>query len=132
MRDDLIGRGWPFPVRPGPDGRIRLQAGDRKIRESIWLILATAPGERVMRPGFGAGLPRELFGPNDPRQRALLAERARDALVLHEPRVDVLDVRAEADPDEPARVLVQVDYRVRANNAVFNLVYPVYLTEGAE
>lgn len=132
MHDDLLGRGWPFPIRPGPDGRIRLRGGERKVRESIWLILATAQGERVMRPGFGAGLTRELFAPNDPRQRAALAERARDALVKHEPRIDVLDVRAEPDPDEEARVLVQVDYRVRANNAVFNLVYPVYLTEGAE
>jgi hypothetical protein len=132
MQDELIGRGWPFPVRPGPDGRLRLRAGDRKVRESIWLILATAPGERVMRPGFGAGLPRELFSPNDPRQRALLAHRAREALLRHEPRIDVLDVRAEPDPAEEGRVLLQVDYRLRANNAVFNLVYPVYLTEGAE
>lgn len=132
MQDELLGRGWPFPVHPGPDGRIRLRSGDRKVRESIWLILATAEGERVMRPGFGAGLPRELFAPNDPRERTLMAQRALDALALHEPRIDVLDVRAEPDPDEAARVLVQVDYRLRSNNAVFNLVYPVYMTEGAE
>jgi phage baseplate assembly protein W len=131
MRDELVGSGWPFPVRPGADGRLRLRGGERKIRESIWIILATAPGERVMRPGFGAGLPAEVFAPNDPRARALLATRAREALVRHEPRIDVLDVRVDPDPDEEGRVLVQVDYRVRANNAVFNLVYPVYLTEGA-
>ncbi|HET6229348.1 MAG TPA: GPW/gp25 family protein [Longimicrobiaceae bacterium] len=131
MRDELVGRGWAFPVRPGPDGRLPLRGGERKIRESIWLILATAPGERVMRPAFGAGLPGELFAPNDPRRRALLATRAREALVRDEPRIDVLDVRADPDPDEEGRVLVQVDYRVRDNNAVFNLVYPVYLTEGA-
>ncbi|MBI4539745.1 MAG: GPW/gp25 family protein [Gemmatimonadetes bacterium] len=131
MSEEVIGRGWPFPVRPGPDGRLRLVGAERKIRESIWIILATAPGERVMRPDFGAGLPRDVFSPNDPRNRALIATRAREALIRHEPRIDVLDVRAEVDPDEDSRVLVQVDYRVRANNAVFNLVYPLYLTEGA-
>jgi hypothetical protein len=131
MSQDLIGRGWPFPVRPGPDGRIRLLGGERKIQQSIWTILATGPGERVMRPEFGAGLPRDVFSPNDPRNRAVIANRAREALINNEPRIDLLDVRVDPDPAEPSRVLVQVDYRIRANNAVFNLVFPLYLTEGA-
>lgn len=130
MNPDVIGRGWPFPVRPGADGRLRLVGGERKIQQSIWIILATAQGERVMRPDFGAGLPRDLFSPNDPRNRALIAVRAREALVMNEPRIDVLDVRVDVDPNEDSRVLIHVDYRVRVNNAVFNLVYPLYLTEG--
>jgi phage baseplate assembly protein W len=131
MSQDLIGRGWPFPVRPGPDGRIRLLGGERKIQQSIWTILATGPGERVMRPEFGAGLPRDVFSPNDPRSRAVIATRAWGALINNEPRIDLLDVRVDPDSAEPSRVLVQVDYRIRANNAVFNLVFPLYLTEGA-
>ncbi|MEX2283713.1 MAG: GPW/gp25 family protein [Gemmatimonadota bacterium] len=130
MSQDIIGRGWPFPVRPDADGRLRLLGGERKIQQSIWIILATAQGERVMRPEFGAGLPREVFSPNDPRNRAVIAVRAREALIRDEPRIDVLDVRAEVDPEEDSRVLIYVDYRVRVNNAVFNLVYPLYLTEG--
>lgn len=130
MNQDIIGRGWPFPVRPGPDGRLHLVGGDRKVQQSIWIILATAQGERVMRPDFGAGLPRDLFSPNDARNRALIAVRAREALVMNEPRIDVLDVRVDVDSDEDSRVLIHVDYRVRVNNAVFNLVYPLYLTEG--
>ncbi len=132
MSTELIGRGWGFPIRPDSDGRLRLVSGDRKIRESIWLILSTAQGERVMRWDFGAGLPRAVFAPNDPRERADVAARARKALVRYEPRIDVLDVRVDADPSEPGRVFVRVDYRVRANNAVFNLVYPFYVTEGVE
>ena len=131
MSLDVIGRGWPFPVRPGPDGRLRLIGGERKIQQGIWIILATGPGERVMRPEFGAGLPRDVFSPNDPRNRALIAVRAREALIRNEPRIDVLDVRVDADPDEDSRVLIHVDYRVRVNNAVYNLVFPLYLTEGA-
>lgn len=84
-----------------------------------------------MRPEFGAGLPRDVFSPNDPRNRAVIANRAREALINNEPRIDLLDVRVDPDPAEPSRVLVQVDYRIRANNAVFNLVFPLYLTEGA-
>jgi phage baseplate assembly protein W len=131
MSGDLLGRGWPFPVRPGEDGRIRLLGGEVKVQQSIWTILATGPGERVMRAEFGAGLPRDVFTPNDPRNRAVIAHRAREALIRHEPRIDLLDVRVDPDPDESSRVLVQVDYRLRVNNAVFNLVFPLYLTEGA-
>ena len=130
MSDDVLGRGWAFPVRPDASGRLRLLGGERKIQESIWMILATAPGERLMRADFGAGLPRDVFSPNDPRNRALIARRAREALIRHEPRIDVLDVRVESDVDEESRVLVHVDYRVRVNNAAFNLVFPLYLTEG--
>jgi phage baseplate assembly protein W len=83
-----------------------------------------------MRGDFGAGLPRDVFAPNDPRNRALISVRAREALIRHEPRIDVLDVRVDTDPAEDSRVLIQVDYRVRVNNAVFNLVFPLYLTEG--
>ena len=130
MSEDVIGRGWPFPVRPGPDGRLHLVGGERKIQQSIWIILATSRGERLMREDFGAGIPRDLFSPNDPRNRALIAVRAKEALIRHEPRIDVLDVRVDDDVDEPSRVLIHVDYRIRVNNAAFNLVFPYYLTEG--
>lgn len=131
MRTDIIGQGWAFPVQPGADGRLRLVGGERKVQESIWLILATAAGERVMRPDFGAGLPRAVFSPNDPRERTLIESRVREALTRYEPRIDLVDVRVDADPDDEALVLIRVDYLIRANNAVFNLVYPLYLTEGA-
>jgi predicted component of type VI protein secretion system len=51
--------------------------------------------------------------------------------VRFEPRIDVLDVQAASHPDAPNALMVNVDYRVRANNAMHNLVYPFYLNEGA-
>ena len=61
---DIIGRGWPFPIRPGPDGRMAFLGGEDKIRQSIWLILSTAPGERLMLPEFGCGIHDLVFQPN--------------------------------------------------------------------
>jgi hypothetical protein len=52
------------------------------------------------------------------------------ALVRFEARVDVLDVRVIAQADLPNLLLVEVDYRVRSNNAAHNIVYPFYLNEG--
>ena len=38
---------------------------------------------------------------------------------------------AETAPAEPNLLLIRVDYRLRANNAIGNLVYPFYLHEAA-
>ena len=64
VRQHFLGRGWPFPMRPAAGGSLALVEGDSKISQSIWLILSTAPGERVMRPDFGTGLSALLFAPN--------------------------------------------------------------------
>ncbi len=64
MRSDFIGRGFPFPLRPTAAHRLAFVSGDEKIRQSICLILSTAPGERQMRPDFGCGIHGLVFRPN--------------------------------------------------------------------
>jgi len=127
----FLGRGWSFPVKPGPDGRLPFAEGEEKIRRSIWIILGTAPGERVMRPGFGCGIHDLVFQPNTAAFRGLVEENVRASLTRWEPRIDVLDVHAESSPDAPNYLLIRIDYRVRTNNAFYNLVYPFFLNEGA-
>ena len=48
------------------DGRGRTATTDRAghIRDLIEQVLLTSPGERVMRPDFGAGLLTAVFEPN--------------------------------------------------------------------
>lgn len=128
---DFIGRGWPSPIKPGPDGRLGYLGGDEKIRQSIGLILSTAPGERLMRPDFGCAVHDLVFEANSASIRRIVEERIREALLAWEPRIDVLAVRAESPPEQRNYLLIWIDYRVRANNALYNLVYPLYLTEGA-
>jgi hypothetical protein len=43
----------------------------------------------------------------------------------------VLDVATETATGQPNLLLIRVDYRIRANNALGNLVYPFYIKEGA-
>jgi uncharacterized protein len=128
---DFIGRGWTFPVKPDPAGRLTFRGGEDLIRQSIWLILGTAPGERPMRPDFGCGIHDLVFQANTAALRGLVQQQVREALVRWEPRIDVLDVRVDTPPDQRNYLLIRVDYRVRVNNALFNLVYPFFLAEGA-
>ncbi len=54
----------------------------------------------------------------------------REALTEWEPRIDLLDVSVEQPEGQENLILIRVEYRIRANNAVQNLVYPFYVTEG--
>ena len=126
--NDFRGAGWGFPVRvEGDEGRIALARLDQSIRESILLILGTAPGERAMRPTFGCGIHELVFGPNDATTASRIAHEVREALVEWEPRAEVLEVQATADRAETSKLLIHVRYRVRPTNTIFNIVYPFYL-----
>jgi phage baseplate assembly protein W len=101
-----------------------------KIRQSIWLVLSTAKGERAMLPDFGCGIHDLVFAANTAGFRGLVAADVRTAVTRWEPRVDVLDVQVESPDDARDRVIVSIACRVRANNAALNLVYPFFLDEG--
>lgn len=126
----FLGQGWAFPVRVNARGGLDWSQGGRAIADAIWIVLSTPRRSRIMEPEFGCGLHDYVFAPNDPNTRALIATEVRTALVRWEPRIDVLAVRAEPELDRPNTLLIEVDYRIRANNATGNLVYPFYLNEG--
>ena len=70
-----------------------------------------------------------MFGINDPRTRSAVVQQVRQALTKYERRIDVLDVSADSSDDQPNLLLIRVNYRIRANNAIGNLVYPFYINE---
>lgn len=127
----FLGAGWKFPLQVTPKGGIAAAVGESRIEESIYLILSTARGERVMLPDFGAGIHDFVFAPNNAMTLNMIAQSAREALTLHERRIDVIEVSATSAAEQPNLVLIRVTYRIRANNAVGNLVYPFYITEAA-
>ena len=129
----FLGVGWSYPVGVDGDGNVSIETlHEEKIRQAIWIILATARGERVMRPDFGCGIHDLVFAVNSPGTAGRVAGEVREALVQWEPRIDLLDVKARADGQAGERLLIEIDYRVRATNNRFNLVYPFYLEGGAE
>jgi len=126
----FLGAGLAFPPAPDPRGAIALVAAEEDIRQSIQIILATNPGERVMRPDFGAGLRDFVFEPADPSTIQRVQTRVQEALIDWEPRIDVQQVNVTLDAVTRNTLFISVTYRVRATNTVANLVYPFYLEEG--
>jgi hypothetical protein len=72
-----------------------------------------------------------VFAPNNASTRTLIVDQVRRALIDFEPRIDVLNVTTESAEGQPNLLLIRVDYRIRGNNAIANLVYPFYITEGS-
>lgn len=123
-----LGVGWAFPLRAS-GGRLRYAAGVEDIEQAIEIILRTAPGERVMLPGFGAGLQQFLFAPNSPVTHRRVEDVVRTALLAHEPRILVENVVARASPREVNLMEIEIDYVVHRTNSAYNRVYPFYLNE---
>ena len=108
--DARLGTGVAFPPRPdSATGALDWLSGAAVVRQSIRLILDTEPGERVMRPTFGAGLRRYLMDPNTPATRAQIALDVQAALATWEPRIVVKAVTVDPGAD-PAEVIVTVSY----------------------
>ena len=129
IRRDFLGTGWKFPLRVNSRGGLPFSSHEQKIDESIWILLSTAKGERVMEPDYGCGIHDYVFAPNNPGTRGAIAYEVQQALTRYEPRVDVTNLRVDAVPGQENQLLIRVDYRVRATNTKRNFVYPFYLTE---
>lgn len=127
---DFLGVGWKFPLRVDATGGFAYSRYEEDVREAIWIILGTAPGERQMEPRFGCGIHDLVFSSISATTIAEVASRVRAALTEWEPRIDLLDVRVSGSEGDESTLLIRVDYRIRSNNAVHNLVYPFYVTEG--
>ncbi len=128
---EFLGVGWKFPIQVTPNGKIARARFEQRIEESIYLILSTARGERLMLPEFGCGIHDLVFAPNNAITRTTVVQQVRQALVTFESRIDVLEVEAESAPETPNLLLIRISYRIRANNALGNLVYPFFITEAS-
>lgn len=129
MTSEFLGKGWKFPIA-AKDGNIAVAEYEESIRDSIWLVLSTAKGERVMRPDFGCGIHDMVFAPNNAGTRGRIEIDVREALLKWEPRI-IIDKLEVSAGDRGALIIIQIDYRVRTTNSRFNLVYPFYLERSA-
>ena len=123
----FLGVGWDLALAVDGDKRVQMAQYEDSIRQSIWIILSTSPGERIMRPTFGSNLQALVFDINDSGLAGAAANAVKNALVRWEPRIRLLDVSAYPDPNSPNLLHINISYLVRATNSRSNLVYPFYL-----
>jgi phage baseplate assembly protein W len=113
-------------------GGIAQSENDEAIRQSILIILGTAPGERVMRPNFGCSIHDLVYAPNNMNTASLAAHFCVEALSKWEPRIEEIEASAEASTVDANRLDINIKYKVRATNSSRNLVYPFYIRRSDE
>ena len=123
---DFIGHGVSWPLRVNQSGSIAMTSGTDDLTSSIRMVLATAPGERVMRPRFGCAIWDLLFEPINANTIGLMEVAVREALGQWEPRIDLVDVHVTPDVATEGRVQIEIDYEVKTTNDRRNLVFPYY------
>jgi phage baseplate assembly protein W len=130
-RKAFLGRGWAMPVTLDPrTGLVASAAYEQDIRQSILIILETAPGERVMRPNFGCGIHELVFAAVDSTTLQRIRATVEEALRRCEARIDVLAVNVNEAASLQGELPVEIEYRVRKTNQLGNLVFPFYFREG--
>jgi uncharacterized protein len=100
-----------FPFRIDGRGRAATTDADNHIRDMIFQVLFTNPGERVNRPDFGCGIRALLFMPNSDVLATATQALVKSALqkwLEREIQVEQVEVQAR---DE--QLIVKVVYRNR-------------------
>jgi uncharacterized protein len=125
---NFLGRGWSFPPRFDPRSKgVAMVADIEDIEESLRILLATTPGERVMQPAYGCGLRRMVFETLNEQTLTAIKDRIRKAVLFFEPRIILQRIDANVPDAREGRLDLLLDYRVRTTNTRHNLVYPLYL-----
>jgi uncharacterized protein len=126
----FLGTGWSFPPTfSHAHHGVEMVSGVADIRESLQILFATHPGERVMLPGYGCDLWRMVFRGLTSTVLTEIKDMVEQAIRLWEPRIDVIAVNVTVDETQPGLVNIEVDFSVRSTNSRSNFVYPFYLGE---
>ena len=126
------GIGWQFPpeFNKGDTSAITaLVSGPENISQSLKALLTTNVGERLMHPEYGCGLIQLLFEPIDQRTITKIQNSVTDAILLYEPRVNLLNVNVFQDQNNTGLLNISIEYIIKTTNSRFNLVYPFHINE---
>ena len=127
----FLGRGWHFPPLFDPaTGEAHMVQAETDIAESLRILMATRPGERIMQPAYGCRLHEYVFDLNGPGTRAAIETAIRQAILFFEPRITLHEVRVETTDWLHGRMHVELEYTIDQTNARSNMVYPFYIDEG--
>ena len=124
---DFLGKGLRFPVSVNLNGGVSSSALEENVRQSLFIILGTAPGERIYRPDFGCRIHDLMFEPNNAITAAAAEVYCEESIYKYEPRIEHVTCSARPNADEPNRLDVRIEYVIAGKNEKRNLVYPFYM-----
>lgn len=132
MKDEpsFLGTGWAFPPTFTTGGADVITAsGIEDVHQSLQILLATRPGERLMQEDYGCDLSEYLFEEIDRSLVNNLTDLISTAILRHEPRVQLDQVEIDESESEQGLLIISINYTIKTTNSRFNMVYPFYINE---
>lgn len=132
-KNSFLGTGWAFPPTFVKEQKnTKMISNEEDIESSLHILLTTRLGERVMFPEYGCSLEELVFESLNRTLITYTVDLIKTAILYHEPRIEVLKIDiSETDPLE-GKLLISIDYMVRATNSRTNVVFPFYKEEGTD
>ncbi len=128
--DEILGRGWEFPPAFNiSDQGPKMISGEEDVENSIYVILHTKLGERILRNEFGSNIYDLMFEPLTQNMKTYMASTLKQSLVNNEPRITVDNLTLVQDDPALGRVDIHIDYSIINSNNAQNLVLPFYTPE---
>lgn len=129
----FLGTGWSFPPEfPREASEVRMSSDEQDVVDSLRILFGTALGERFLEPKYGLDMHALLFDPISTTLRTFLKERITTAILIYEPRIEVLALEVSSPDPNDGRLSISLDYKIRATNSRYNLVFPYYRVGGNE
>ena len=99
------------------------------IQQSLQILFATEPGERILRESFGCGLRRFVFEAVDQTLLTTVRSAVSDAILYFEPRIRLDSVDVTESADTAGLLRISIEYTIRTTHSRYNMVYPFYVNE---
>lgn len=129
----FLGRGWRFPPEFDKESKdTHMVQAEDDIAQSLWIILSTRKGERIINPDFGCGIHDLVFEEIDTGIIFRIKELVRLAILYYEPRINVIDIKIKLDDQTDGRININLEYTIKTVNKRSNMVYPFYFLEGTD
>lgn len=126
----FLGTGWIFPpVFDKGTGEVIMISDEADVHNSLEILLSTRPGERVLLPDYGCNLDELVFEPLSTTFVNEMKDLIQTAILYHEPRITVHDIKISQDQATDGIILIEVDYTIKSTNSRFNYVFPFYKKE---
>lgn len=129
----FLGTGWSFPPEFAIEtGEVVMTADEEDIASSLKILFGTAIGERFLNPKYGLDMQEMLFEPMSTTMKTYLIDRVKIAILIYEPRIDLLSLDLDTTAQNEGKLGIVMEYKVRATNSRYNLVYPFNTTDSNE
>lgn len=131
QKSSFLGQGWAFiPEISESNGETMMVSKEKDIKESLFILFSTSPGERIMHPEYGCNLNKFVFEPITNTLYNRIKDAITHAILLFEPRIKLMDIKIKTDDAQENKLEIAVEYTIIQTNSRQNMVYPMYLREG--